>query len=75
MELSKRLQEELHAIGVYQPVFAGDLLSKGDTQVLKSKGLVCTYEGNYCLTERGKEIFSQYFPEEKTGSKLSNSYK
>ena len=42
IELNKRLQEELKAIGMYQPVFAGDLLSKGDTQVLKSMGLCLT---------------------------------
>ena len=74
-ELSKRLQEELKAIGMYQPVFSGDLLSKGDTQVLKKMGLVMGYEGDYVLTNLGKETFASLFPEEILGGKISSSYK
>ena len=75
IELNKRLQEELKAIGMYQPVFAGDLLSKGDTQVLKRMGLVMSYEGDYVLTNFGKETFIELFPDEVLGGKISNSYK
>lgn len=75
MELNKTEIEELQNIGIYQPVFAGDVIGKSTCKGLKEKGLVMQYEGDYVLTEAGKAKFKELFPDKKTGSKVTISYK
>lgn len=75
MTLDKNLEEEFELIGLYQPVFAGDVLSKEDSRQLIELGLAMKYEGDYVLTEKGKELFISKFGESKLGSKTSNSYR
>lgn len=75
MELTKTEVEELQNIGVYQPVFAGDIIGKSTCKALKEKGLVIQYEGDYVLTEAGKEKFKELFPDKKLGKKITTSYK
>lgn len=69
-KLTKSEQEELNMIGEYQPVFAGDVISKDSIASLLSKGLVMHYNdvnGGYCLTEKGKQYFE--LPINKLGNK------
>lgn len=69
MIIPEILKEQLSQIANSQPVFDGDLISKGDTKKLVELGLVMYYEdkdlkikgykkgiGGYCLTELGKKI-------------------
>lgn len=55
MELSKSQTSELYHIGKNMPVFAGNIQSKQDAQDLIDFGLAMRYEGEYVLTEKGKE--------------------
>lgn len=73
-DLSKGEKTELEVMGQYQPVFAGDVLSKEDSRSLISKGLALKYEGDYCLTEKGKKVFKELFPGKVLGCKTSRSH-
>ena len=66
--------DELRCMGLYQPVFAGDVLSKQTARTLINMGLAMYYEGDYVLTEAGKTKFKKQFPDLETGSKISRSY-
>jgi len=55
MELQKSLVAELFNIGKNMPVFAGNLQSHQDANKLIELGLAMRYEGEYVLTEKGKE--------------------
>jgi hypothetical protein len=72
--MNKSESEELRCIGLYQPVFAGDVLSKATSQTLIDKGLVMRYDGDYVLTELGKEEFKKNFPDLAIGQRISRSY-
>ncbi len=52
--------EELKNIAKHQPVFAGNLQSHQGAQELINKGLALRYEGEYCLTEKGKELMDSF---------------
>ena len=45
-----------------------------DRMNLKDAGLVMQYEGDYVLTEKGKEEFKNHFPDLEIGQKVSRSY-
>jgi hypothetical protein len=47
---------EFHLISKNQPVFAGNLASTYDANSLIELGFVMMYEGEYVLTEAGKEL-------------------
>jgi hypothetical protein len=53
--LPKHLMDELFNIGKNMPVFAGNLNSHQGAQELIDLGLAMRYEGDYVLTELGKE--------------------
>lgn len=55
MELSKSLVAELFNIGNNMPVPAGNLQSHQDAKELMDLGLAMRYEGQYVLTEKGKD--------------------
>jgi hypothetical protein len=73
--MNKAELEELKCIGLYQPVFAGDVLSKETAKQLMDQGLAMQYEGDYVLTEVGKRKFQEHFPKLKLGQQTSRSYK
>jgi predicted transcriptional regulator len=56
--LTKSQRAEFDNIAANQPVFAGNLQSHQDAKDLMDKGLVMRYEGEYVLTEKGKELKS-----------------
>ena len=55
MDLSKSQIAELFNIGNNMPVFAGKLQSHQSAQELIDLGLAMRYEGEYVLTEKGKD--------------------
>lgn len=56
-EITQSEFDELKNIKENQPVFAGNLCSSNDAKSLIEKGYVMRYEGEYVLTEKGKELF------------------
>lgn len=56
--LTKSQRAEFDNIAKNQPVFSGKLQSHQDAQELMNKGLAMRYDGDYVLTEKGKELKS-----------------
>ena len=73
--MNKSELDELRCIGLYQPVFAGDVLSKSTAKSLIKMGFAMQYDGDYVLTEAGKVEFKKHFPILNIGKKISTSYK
>ena len=57
--------EELKNIDRNQPVCSGKVLSKESAQALINMGLSMHYEGEYVLTEAGKQKYSNILSAEK----------
>ena len=56
IKLTKSERSEFNHIAKNQPVFAGNICSSQDAKSLMDKGLVFRYEGEYVLTEKGKNL-------------------
>ena len=48
--------EEFNNISRYQPVDAGNVISKQTAKSLIDKGYVMQYEGKYVLSDKGQEV-------------------
>jgi len=60
LQLTTSEIDELKNIAKNQPVFSGNLSSSNDAKSLIDKKLVLRYEGEYCLTEKGKNLMDSF---------------